>query len=75
MQDLTETIVAVEVTVNSAVDVTVSREFTLRLSKLERRWAIPKNLACDFSLLFPPPGTRPSVSDHPDSDFKLFKSA
>lgn len=37
MQDLTETIVAVDVTVNSAVDVTVKREFTLRLSKLERR--------------------------------------
>jgi len=68
MQDLTETIEAVDVTVASTVDVTVISAL-LAVSKLDRRLAIPKpkNLAWGLPW-WNPADTRPSVSDPPDSD-------
>jgi hypothetical protein len=68
MQDLTDTIEAVDVMVDSTVDVKDNR-FTLAVSKLEMRLAIPnpKNFACGLPLLNPA-GTRPSMSDPSNSD-------
>ena len=67
MQDLTETMVAVDVIVDREVDVKVVKsEFRLRLTnKLERSWAAPKNFACGL------PGARPSASTRSESVVKL----
>ena len=70
MQDLIETLVAVDVIVAREVDVKVVKtEFRLRLlNKLERSLAAPKNFACGLT------GARPSASTRSESVVKLLSS-
>ena len=67
MQDLTETMVAVDVIVDREVDVKVLKSaFRLRLTnKLERALAVPKNFACGLAV------ARPSGSTRSESVVKL----